>query len=292
MWWKPLFWFYLALPEVLGVVFILWTVYRSRRTTRWPISQKLLRPPGESLRRKLEKLDEGVLMQFCYVGFLWCLSLWVMLQLQRRLAPNSWTVFFSILGIGIVGAVAGGWWIDRYFRNLSNHSLGYCGERVVGVGLNQLLRDGCHVFHDFPADPKWNIDHIIVAPSGVYAVETKTRRKRRAQKGKPDHVIIYDGDTLSFPHAEQNRYGLDQVIANAKWLSGYLSSATGEKVWVEPILTFPGWWIERRAKITGVQVFNPGEILPYVLSRPARLTAQSIKQIVHQLDQKCRDVEF
>ena len=154
------------------------------------------------------------------------------------------------------------------------------------------MLDGCHVFHDFPADPKWNIDHIIVGPSGVYVVETKTRRKRKAQKGKPDHIITFDGDTLIFPHAEQSRYGLDQARDNAKWLSGYLSSATGEKVWVEPILTFPGWMINRRTNNASVQVLNPKEIAGVVLSRPARLTAQSIKQIVHQLDQKCRDVEF
>jgi hypothetical protein len=163
----------------------------------------------------------------------------------------------------------------------------------VGEELNQLLRDGCNVFHDFPADPKWNIDHIIVAPSGVYVVETKTRRKRKAQKGKPDHVITFDGDTLTFPHDECSRYGLDQARANAKWLSGYLGSATGlEKVWVEPILTFPGWMINRRIAAASVQVLNPKEISDFVLTRPARLTAQSIKQILHQLDQKCRDVEY
>lgn len=292
MWWKTFLSFYMALPIVLAFGFIAWSAIRRRRTTRWPISQKLLRPPGESLRKKLEEYDQGVIQQFCNVGFVWCLALVGMFLLQKALAPNSWLVFFFILGIGIVFAFFGAWWINRYFTRAANYTLGFFGERVVGEGLNQLLRDGCHVFHDFPADPKWNIDHIIVAPSGVYAVETKARRKRRAQKGKAEHVIIYDGVTLSFPHVEESRYGLDQVIANAKWLSGYLSSATGEKVWVEPILTFPGWWIERRAKVTNVQVFNPGEIPAYVLSRPERLTAQDIKKIAHQLDQKCRDVEF
>lgn len=290
--WKTFFNFYMAMPILLAFGFITWNVIRLRRTTRWPISQKLLRPPGESLRKKVEQLDEYAPMQFAVVTLIWCLCLLGMFHLQKILAPNSWSVLFTILGIGVLIAIAGAWWINRYFTKVTNYSLGFFGERVVGEGLNQLLRDGCHVFHDFPADPKWNIDHIIVAPSGVYAVETKARRKRKGQKGKPEHVIIYDGDTLSFPHAEQNRYGLDQVIANAKWLSGYLSGAIGEKVWVDPILTFPGWWIERRAKVSTVQVFNPGEIPAYVLSRPARLTAQSIKQIVHQLDQKCRDVEF
>jgi hypothetical protein len=193
---------------------------------------------------------------------IWLGCLLAMFKLQLALAPKSWFVFFTILGIGAVLAAAGAWWLNRYMANRANYVLGFYGER------------------------------IIVAPSGVYVVETKARRKRKAQKGKPDHIIIFDGDTLTFPHDEQSRYGLDQARNNAKWLSGYLSSATGEKVWVEPILTFPGWMINRRTINAAVQVLNPKEIGDFVVSRPARLTAQGIRQIVHQLDQKCRDVEF
>jgi hypothetical protein len=199
----------------------------------------------------------------------------------------------TMAAIGVFIAAAGAWWLKRYMDKSADYALGFYGERTVGELLNQLLREGCHVFHDFPADPKWNIDHIIVAPSGVYVVETKTRRKRRAQKGKPDHVIKFDGDTLDFPHGERSRYGLDQARDNAKWLSGYLSSATGiDKLWVEPVLTFPGWMIDYTSRNPPVvQVLNPKKIAEFVLTRPARLTAQSIKQIVHQLDQRCRDVE-
>ena len=263
-----------------------------RRTTRWPISQKLLRPPGESLRKKLEQFDENVWYHFLGVILIWSSYLLVMIRLMQAFAPKSLSLLFMILGSGVVVAGAGAWWINRFMHKRANYVLGFFGERAVGEEINQLMLDGCHVFHDFPADPKWNIDHIIVAPSGVYVVETKTRRKRKALKGNPDHIINFDGNQLIFPHAEQSRYGLDQARDNAKWLSGHLSSATGEKVWVEPILTFPGWMINRQSNNAAVHVLNPKEIAKVVLSRPARLTAQGIKQIIHQLDQKCRDVEF
>lgn len=45
-----------------------------------------------------------------------------------------------------------------------------------------------------------SLDHVIVAPSGVYAVETKTRRKRKAPPGKKDNEVIFDGNALAFPH--------------------------------------------------------------------------------------------
>ncbi|MBU1055794.1 MAG: NERD domain-containing protein [Proteobacteria bacterium] len=39
-----------------------------------------------------------------------------------------------------------------------------------------LFKVGYKVYHDFPAE-KFNIDHIIIGPAGVYAVETKARQK-------------------------------------------------------------------------------------------------------------------
>ena len=53
-----------------------------------------------------------------------------------------------------------------------NLRLGYEGEIAVGQELNQLMLQGKHVYHDFPAD-KFNIDHIVVGRSGIFAVETK-----------------------------------------------------------------------------------------------------------------------
>jgi hypothetical protein len=167
---------YLALPILLAIIFTICSVVRLRRTTRWPIPQKLLRSPGESLRKKLERIDEGALLHFCIVMLIWLGCLEGLLKLQLAVAPRSWFVFFAILGVCSVLAVVGAWWLNRYMSNRANYALGFYGERAVGEEINQLMLNGCHVFHDFPADPKWNIDHIIVAPSGVHVVETKTRR--------------------------------------------------------------------------------------------------------------------
>jgi hypothetical protein len=184
------------------------------------------------------------------------------------------------------------WRAIRLGKERSNHLLGFNGERAVGEELNKLMLDGCHVFHDFPADPKWNIDHVVVAPSGVYSIETKTRRKEKAPQGKREHEIVFDGVTLHFPHGS-DRHGLDQAKANARWLGQFLSAAIGERVSVRPILTFPGWWIESRVHGDNIKVLNPKQIRAVIhADGPPALTAQQIKRIVHQLDQKCRDVEF
>ena len=49
--------------------------------------------------------------------------------------------------------------------------LGLDAELAVGQELDQLMRQGAAVFHDFPAD-KFNIDHIVISRGGVFAIET------------------------------------------------------------------------------------------------------------------------
>ncbi len=115
------------------------------------------------------------------------------------------------------------------------------------------------VFHDFPAD-RFNIDHIVVAPHAVYAVETKSRRKP-ATGGKAAARVGYDGTALSFPtHVE--RRPIDQAKAQAEWLRRFLTSALGEPVGVTPVLALPGWYVDlsregSRAEVIVNNLRNP-----------------------------------
>ena len=60
---------------------------------------------------------------------------------------------------------------------------------------------------------------------------------------------------------------------------------------VQPVVALPGWFV-RRAGAHAIPVLAAGEIQGYFSSRPKHpeMTAQLVRQIVHQLDQKCRDV--
>lgn len=89
------------------------------------------------------------------------------------------------------------------------------------------MRDGCHVFHDVPMEPYGNLDHVIVAPSGVYAVETKTRRKRKAPPGKRDHEVLFDGKRLEYPQGTETQ-SLEQARQQADRLRALLGKAVGE----------------------------------------------------------------
>jgi Nuclease-related domain len=276
----------------LMVPILLWRWDRGRRNVRPPVSERMLRPPGESLRLKIRDLDEKAdyyFMMCIVVGALLGICMFSLPVQLKRMPPvvailmlcvlvSPWVAYYSI----------------RAFRTLkerSNYQPGFDGERFVGELLNQLMLEDCRVFHDFPADKKGNIDHIVVAPAGVFVIETKTLRKQDAPPGKRDNTIVFDGQRLEFPH-ETHDYGLQQAKDNARWLSTWLGSATGEKVFVRPILAFPGWWIESRYNGEDIKVVNPKQIRSVVFSYDTTLSEEQRKRIIHQLDQKCRDVEF
>jgi hypothetical protein len=84
-------------------------------------------------------------------------------------------------------------------------------------------------------EPYGNIDHVIVASTGVFAVETKTRRKKEARPGKRNHEVEYDGKVLRFPQGIDTS-GLEQAKQQTDRLRVFLSKAVGEPVNVTAIL--------------------------------------------------------
>jgi hypothetical protein len=53
---------------------------------------------------------------------------------------------------------------------------GAAAERSVGETLNQLRGGGFIVMHDVEQAGEGNIDHIVSGPTGVFMIETKSRR--------------------------------------------------------------------------------------------------------------------
>lgn len=153
----------------------------------------------------------------------------------------------------------------------------------MGEELNQLMADGFRVFHDVPFDD-YNIDHVLVGVTGVFAVETKAKRKP-VKQGEKKYRALYDGQTLRFPHGDGSD-ALNQARRNAKSLEQWLRSATADRVDAEAIVTVPGWYIERTGR-GDVAVLAPTEIRKFVMAaRRQQLSPEVIQRIAHQLEQK------
>ena len=86
---------------------------------------------------------------------------------------------------------------------------------------------------------------------------------------------------------------IDQAKAQAAWLSKWLSSAVGDPVKVSPMVTIPGWYIDRKSP-NGVPVLSPKkEVKTYLDGKKESVLSESmVRRICHQLEQKCRDVDL
>lgn len=277
---------------------MLWWSRRGKKT-RKPFGDdfKLLRSAGETQLNFVRKCDDNFPIQavvaagapVVVLGILW----WVACRLPPAMQIG-----------GIVGAVAGfiatfigvGRWLTRQTLEYSNRYLGYFGERVVGENLEPLKAAGWRIFHDLPGEAngaKFNLDHIAVGPGGVFAIETKTRRKGHARPGFEDHKVYFDGRDLVWPWGEDN-HGLDQAERNALWLTNWIRTEIGERVHVSPVLVLPGWWVENKpARETRLcRVLNPKNLPAWLAHERPVLAAKQIDAIAARLEARCRDVEY
>lgn len=283
---------YLLVPFFAGALFLVWRV--KRRGERPPVEFTIRRGPGESLRRKIAKSDEDLLQSMVFIGGVPLVVGWLILVLSAKLGTSYALprgILFAIVLIAGMAAIA--WWGYRHFHQRRNYLLGYLGERAVAEELEPLQREGYHVFHDLPVgkvDGSFNLDHIVVGPTGLFAIETKTRRKGRAREGFEDHKVFYDGRQLIWPWAE-DIHGLKQAQNEADWLTKWVKQMTGIEIAAKPILALPGWWVETRA-LGPVSVQNPKNLPSNIRGKGTRiLDATQIDLIARQLDVRCRDVE-
>jgi hypothetical protein len=264
--------------------------YHGLKKRRTPFTSNFLRSPGQSLIEKLDAINDDLAayMAMLFVAPILFYALYISnLYFQKRPFSLS-TGFFYLLG----GALFIGYLIFKMVRLLNHRRsirLGYEGEVATGQELNQMMLQGYHVYHDFVAD-SFNIDHIIVGPTGVFAVETKARAKPTSNNRKEDAHVTYNGHCLHFPRWKETK-PLEQAKNQAKWLSRWLSSATGEPTAVRPVLALPGWFVTRTSS-EGILVINPRQFGQ--IARPLKgslLDDRRIKSIVHQIDQRCRNIE-
>ena len=270
---------------------VLWLWRINRRHERPPVAPKLLRGPGESLRWRLQRLDDALLLHAFGAAFL-PMGVFVgglMLALNLP-AEDRDAAMLAAFVLFVVALLFSGRWMLRKFTLRRDCHIGLLGEKIVAEALAPLTGEGCRIFHDVPAGD-FNLDHVVVGPTGVFAIETKTRRAGRALAGRRPDEIIFDGHQLIFPWGEDT-FGLDQAIHRAAWLTAWLRDAAGEPVTPVPVLTFPGWNVTTTAAGAEVQVLSPSAIPGLVRNRPPLLTAAQLEHIARQLEVRCRDVEF
>ena len=140
------------------------------------------------------------------------------------------------------------WSLMRGLRHVERFFKGARGEEKVS-GILESLPDAYHVFNDFTAGRN-HIDHVVVGPGGVFAIETKF------WQGK---VTIEDGHVL-LDGQLPDRAPLAQVIREATLVRNALLEA-GWKGLVTPVLAFASdSFSAHRANLNGTIVINSNEL--------------------------------
>ena len=161
------------------------------------------------------------------------------------------------------------------------------GEKAVGQFLERLREQGYQVFHDLVGEG-FNVDHVLIGPAGVFTIETKTWSK--PQRG--DARIVYDGSTLTVAGREPDRDPLVQAKAQANWLRGLLFESTGRRMEVQPVVVFPGWFVEAASGAQrAVWVMEPKGLPAFLKNEPLRLPAEDVKLAAYHLARHVRGGE-
>lgn len=261
-----------------------------RRGRRSPLTSKLLRGPGNTLRNEIDDAS-GDIAAYLSTLLSFPLSVLGIHLSQSYLAgtPES-TLRVSISVLVVLGGIA----FLAYRLHGSSHrrfqlQCALDAEIAVAQELDQLMRQGAITFHDFPAE-QFNIDHVVVTRGGVFAVETKSRLKPDRGGGAEDAKVIFDGHALLFP-GWHDTTTLEQARRQAVWLGRWLSRAVGSPVEVRPVVALPGWYVERQAK-SDVRVISGREAKSLLSGwRGDLLSDETITRIAHQLEERCRNVE-
>jgi len=225
---------------------------------RSPLKQHPLRTPGESLSEERERLlyDElAPTLTLAVVMVAFAAVQWWAFLVKAPPQPIPAT----LLAAGAVGYCA--YRFRKAVPRLRNLNLGLDGEKSVGQFLEAHRAADWHLFHDVRG-PGFNVDHILVTPKGVFAVETKTRRK----PARGQAVVKYDGDKVLVNGLEPDRDPVVQARAARNWTRDLLFETTGIQYPVRGVVVFPGWFVEppKGGKRPDIWVLNEKAFVKFV----------------------------
>lgn len=249
---------------------------------RSPLTRKPLRNPGDSVRKEMDKLvNDEVATDFFFAAFVVVLAglEWFRSYTDMRPQPELYTA------VALIVVTAAVYRIRRSLKRFKALRLGYEGEAAVGQFLESLRSEGAFVLHDFPGEG-FNLDHIVVHPSGIYVIETKTFSK--PDRGEPR--ITFDGDRVLVLGKEPDRNPVNQVKAASRWLTSLIQELTGQRVSIRPVVVFPGWFIQQTAesRASDVWVLNPKALPTFIGNSRSQLSETEVHSFAAHLSRYAR----
>lgn len=247
-----------------------------------PLKDSPLRNPGETLDKQIDVLTNDKALKYIVImvfSVVFALLEWWKWLTETPTSPIAYTV----LAIFVVPVCLFKLYI--IIKQLKKLKQGRDGEKAVGQYLENLREFSAKIFHDIPAKD-FNIDHVVIAKSGIYVIETKTYSK--PDSGAPN--VIFDGTSLRFNTGFSTEKPLVQVAASSNWLRQLIKETTGKSFAIKPVIVFPGWYIEPTsdAKATDIWVLNPKGLPTFIVNSKDKMTAEDINLVSFHLSRYVR----
>jgi len=272
---------------VLAFVSTLWVLAVWRGRAARAVPRELGHSPGQQLRDALARsgLDAA---EYAALGLfvlpLAAGSYAAWLGATGITPERDATLLLAAMAVALQCWVLGRLW--SVLRRARRLRYGYEAELVAGQELNGLGGHGYRVFHDVPLGARSaKIDHVLVGPAGVFAVQTEARARRG---GAGEREVTYDGASLRFVQRRETA-PLEQAIARAGLVHEWLTGEVGEWLPVQPMVVLPGWRV-RRTAVSGIPVLAASRIRHYfgrLRPRPG-MSEALIERVAGCLDARCR----
>lgn len=170
--------------------------------------------------------------------------IWFLLELTVLKQINFYLLFLALLSL------AGFFPLERR-ANL--YWQGMTGEKYAQDEIEGLIKNGYEIINDVPGD-KFNVDLLVIGPSGVYVIEVKNPTKTKDDKVVYQNGGIYIGPKDLDPKSDKfqkvrrslnKRNPVEQVIKTAGWVKRLLEDSGRKKVTaIQPVVLFPKFWVE------------------------------------------------
>jgi len=200
---------------------------------------KIIGEPGRlAARQAVKKIKQMFLASSLSIGSMALLAGFSLcLALQAHLLP--WQVAFAeIVMFGIIA-----YWVCQWISRSINHydqerirwRKAALGESAVGVIL-ESLPDDCVVFNDLRT-VSGNIDHVVIAPTGIFVIDTRNWRGVVTPDGRGE--LLCNGKT-------SGRNEVKKLLLSITSLREKINLLTRREDFIQGILAFPLARVEAR----------------------------------------------
>jgi len=249
-----------------------------KKEKRSPLKRRPLRSPGDSIQTEIERITDDLFMPALVLALLLVfLAVYEWWQLLTAQPPRP--LVMSILAAAAILYCA--YQFVTLRKRVRSLNLGRDGERAVAQYLEANRQPEWRLFHDVLAGG-FNVDHVLIAPQGVFVLETKTFSKPNGGNAK----IFYDGNKVLVDGHSPDRDPVAQAGALRDWVRDMFIETTSKRVPVRGVVVFPGWWIDQPPKggsRPDVWVLNERALPKWIANEPTVLQDSDIALLASAL---------